>query len=144
MVNTFLTASKLFVATCLLVCLLGCESKPTLVPVSGNITLEGKPLGLGRILFEPVSGEKQGPAGIGDIQEDGSFQLFTYEPGDGVQPGTYYPIVMDPKEEDAAPKSRRIGLIQLNKTHFTVTAEGPNEFDVKLTKADVSWAVKDD
>jgi|GEM_PF-4356008 len=134
---------KLIVA-CWMVCLVGCESKPTLVPAGGNVTLDGKPLGLGRILFEPVAGDEQGAAALGDIQEDGSFRLFTHEADDGVQPGTYYPTVMDPKEDEAAPKSRRVGLIQLNKTHFTVTLDGPNEFEVSLTKEDVNWAVRDD
>lgn len=99
---------------------------------------------MGRILFEPVSGDQQGTSAMGHIQDDGSFELFTHKVGDGVQPGTYYPVVMDPKEEESAPQSRRIGLIQLNKTHFTVTADGSNEFEVNLTKEDVSWAVRDD
>ena len=124
-------------------CLVGCDSKPTLVPAGGTVALEGKALGLGRILFEPATKEDGLPA-MGDISADGSFQLFTHKSGDGVAPGTYYPVVMDPKEEEAAPKNRRIGLIQLTDTHFEVTASGPNKFEIAITKEDVSWAVKDD
>ena len=114
-----------------------------MVPASGRVTLEGKPLGLGRILFDPVAGEA-GASAIADIAEDGSFELFTTKPGDGVVPGTYYPTVMDPKDEEAAPKSRRIGLVQLQESQFEVTLDGANEFEVVVTKEDLSWAVKDD
>ena len=82
---------------CFAVGLVGCESKPTMVGVTGTVTLEGKPLGLGRILFEPVSPD-DGTSAMGDIEADGSFELFTTKPGDGVVPGSYYPVVMDPKE----------------------------------------------
>ena len=130
-------------AICFAVCLVGCESKPTMVGVTGTVMLEGKPLGLGRILFEPASAD-DGTSAMGDIREDGSFELFTFKPGDGAVPGSYYPVVMDPKEDENAPRSRRIGVVQLTNTTFNVTEEGPNDFDVMLTKEDVSWAVKDD
>ena len=122
----------------------GCGSKPALVPASGTVTLEGKPLPAGRILFEPVGSDDLVSA-VGDIQ-DGAFELFTHEEGDGVQPGTYYPTVMNPKEDDVdGGKSKvRIGVIQLPKQTFEVTADGANEFEIVLTKEDLKWAVNDD
>lgn len=132
----------LLVTVCLLSC--GCGSKPDMVPASGTVTVEGKPLPAGRILFEPV-GASAAVSAVGDIQ-DGAFELFTYEDGDGVQPGTYYPTVMDPKEDDTdgAKGKVRIGLVQLPKTTFEVTADGPNQFEIVITKQDLKWAVNDD
>ena len=132
----------LLVAVFLLSC--GCDSKPPMAPASGTVTLEGKPLPAGRILFEPVVAEEAVSA-VGDIQ-DGTFQLFTYEEGDGVHPGTYYPTVMDPKEDDddGAKSEVRIGVVQLPQTTFEVTADGPNQFEIAITKQDLKWAVDDD
>ncbi len=130
------------VAIVVLAAMVGCEAKPTLVPVTGTVTLNGKPLGLGRIQFEPVSGTAT--SAVGDIDADGKFELFTLEPGDGVQPGVYYPVVLDPKEDEQAPESRRIGVVQLQKSHFEVTADEQNEFEVAISREDVRWAIKDD
>lgn len=64
----------------------GCGSGgPDLVPVSGRITIDDKPVTTGRIEFYPESGR---PA-IGSIDEQGRYELKTYEPGDGAKPGKY-------------------------------------------------------
>ena len=123
----------------------GCDSKPQLVPVSGNVSVAGKPLAAGRIFFEPVGGGDDVMSAVGDIR-DGEFQLYTYKPGDGVIPGSYYPVVMDPKEEDGAStkKGQRVGVVQLSKMNCDVTVAGANTFDIEITSEDLKWAVDDD
>ena len=61
------------------------EKKPT-APVKGVVTYQGKPLETGEIVFFPQTGEQ---IAHGKIQPDGSFQLTTYDEGDGAFPGTH-------------------------------------------------------
>ena len=124
----------------------GCQSKPPMAPASGTVTVAGKPLTAGRILFEPVGGGADAMPALGDIQSDGSFQLYTFKPGDGVMPGTYYPVVMDPKGDDGAEvkNARKIGVVQLPKTLCEVKLDGANSFEIEISKEDLKWAVDDD
>lgn len=47
-----------------------------LAPVSGTVTYQGKPLDHGRVVFAPLRGTP-GPAAVGEIRPDGSFQMHT-------------------------------------------------------------------
>lgn len=64
----------------------GCSEQRELIPVSGKITLDGKPVTAGTIKFYPVDG---GRMTRGGIQPDGSYQLSSFEQGDGTAPGAY-------------------------------------------------------
>ena len=65
---------------------IGCGSSGhDLVPVAGQVTVDGKPVTTGQVAFFPESGR---PA-IGSIDSDGRYELKTYEPGDGAEPGKY-------------------------------------------------------
>ncbi|MDZ7617587.1 MAG: hypothetical protein U1E05_11315 [Patescibacteria group bacterium] len=75
--------------------LVGCGGSPVdLAPVQGTIAFEDGTVPQGEVMkvyFEPVA---DGPQAIkkvasGDIAPDGSFQLMTRMPGDGVIPGKY-------------------------------------------------------
>jgi len=77
------------------VLLIGCGGPPVdLVPVRGTVTFEDGTVPQGavaKVYFEPV---RDGPQAIrkvasGDIRPDGSFELMTRRPGDGVIPGKY-------------------------------------------------------
>jgi hypothetical protein len=57
----------------------GCSRGPTLVPATGRVTLNGKPLDTGAIMVQPTAG----PAAQAKINPDGTFQLSTFKPGDG-------------------------------------------------------------
>ena len=62
---------------CLFAC--GCDSGPKLVPISGQVKIDGKPLEMGVVMvwvkgYRPASGP---------IGKDGRFQLMTHTPGDG-------------------------------------------------------------
>lgn len=61
----------------------GCGPRVTMVPVRGRVTVDGKPLGAGSVMFQP----QIGPAARGQIGPDGSFELGTDRPGDGVRAG---------------------------------------------------------
>ena len=69
--------------------LLGCGSPPppNLIPASGKITVQGKPLGYGRVIFKPLaSGATEEPRGA--IDAAGTYYITT---GDrpGVAAGSY-------------------------------------------------------
>jgi hypothetical protein len=84
----------------LLVCLLGavlfpggCTKGPTpprLVPVSGKVLYQNKPVPLAWLRFYP-DGSKEGQGFVADGQskEDGTFTLQTYPHGPGAVPGRY-------------------------------------------------------
>ena len=61
-----------------LVALAGCGG-PKLAPVKGRVTVAGKPVRQGRIMFYPAGA----PGATGAIAQDGTFSLTTLKPGDG-------------------------------------------------------------
>ncbi len=64
----------------------GCgDGRPTRVPVSGKVLIDGKPLETGNIRVFAAANR----AASGKIEPDGTFKLSTYELGDGVVPGTH-------------------------------------------------------
>lgn len=63
----------------------GCDSSSQLSRVSGYVTLDGAPIGVGTIVYAPVAGGK--PA-TGSIESDGSYYVNTSREV-GLAPGTY-------------------------------------------------------
>ncbi len=63
----------------------GCNHGPQMVPVTGTVRLNGKPLEFGFITFQPPSGQ---PA-QGEIQSNGTFTLSTYKLNDGAVVGKH-------------------------------------------------------
>jgi len=61
------------------------EQPPRLVPVTGKVTLDGKPLGGASIGFLPASG----PAGAADVDEDGSYVIQYQGGAKGLPAGDY-------------------------------------------------------
>jgi hypothetical protein len=51
----------------------GCDNGPKVVPVSGTVTLDGKPVAFGSIRFIPDSGR----TGFSTLDKDGKFNLMT-------------------------------------------------------------------
>lgn len=76
---------------CFLPWILGCEPSVEYVPVKGKVLINGEPLTQGSIRFVPDNGR---PA-LGQITEDGSFQIVSPAIGsggeniEGVVPGRY-------------------------------------------------------
>ena len=69
-----------------LIMLVGCsDGRPTRVPVSGKVLIDGKPLTQGIVQFVP---EGARPA-AGKLDQDGRFVLTCYDGDDGVVVGTH-------------------------------------------------------
>jgi len=99
----------------LLVILAGCSSsdkskagRPKTVPSSGVVTLDGEPLGGAQIVLVPEGGQHSASA---MSNEDGTFELMTFNPDPGVVPGSYK--VMITKSMTPAPFEGPDGLVSL-------------------------------
>lgn len=78
---------------------LGCGSDG-LVPVSGQVTLDGTPVSSGRVEFYPEVGR---PAS-GAIGSDGRYSLTTDGAGEGVEPGKYAVTITAREAANQVPK----------------------------------------
>ncbi len=77
-------------STTVLVCCSGCDRGPSLVPVEGRVTYNGKPVVPGAIFFEPTEGAAGSQMRASSLlQIDGSYTLRSYPHGDGAVPGDY-------------------------------------------------------
>jgi hypothetical protein len=63
----------------------GCSDRPHIVPVSGQVLIDGQPLSYGFIRFS--SGE--GRPALGRLDNEGRFRLTTYDSGDGAIVGLH-------------------------------------------------------
>lgn len=98
----------------LLIALAGCGPGVQLVPVRGRVLLDGKPLSSGSVMFQP----RVGPAARGQIGADGSFDLGTYQPRDGVRPGTAAVRVTSVAPVQAAPGQEQPPARSLIPQHY--------------------------
>jgi hypothetical protein len=119
----------------LLVATPGCGSKhPDIVPVSGTVTIDGKPLTLGAVTVSPQGHRPS----TGTIDENGRFILSCFEPGDGVLKGTHLATVaaVEAVSENSnrwhAPKEYANRI----KSGLWVTIDGPTD-DLKI---ELTWA----
>ncbi|OAI54130.1 hypothetical protein AYO47_03510 [Planctomyces sp. SCGC AG-212-M04] len=81
---------RLLCAVCGLALISGCSSgpeRPPTYPVSGTVTLKGKPLEGARVVF--VSSAQSGMPASGVTDADGVYHLTTFDSGDGALAGTY-------------------------------------------------------
>ena len=104
-----MNTAKLFrlgLALGLLLPAVGCG--PRLVTVTGRVVNpDGTPYTGGTVLFNPVALDENPFAGQGLIKSDGTFQLGTIRPGEGIAPGRYTVVVQPPGENDVAGSSPR-------------------------------------
>jgi hypothetical protein len=64
----------------------GCsDGRPTRIPVSGTVLVDGKPLTQGNIKFVPTGARPS----AGKLDENGRFTMACYDGDDGVIPGTH-------------------------------------------------------
>jgi hypothetical protein len=83
----------LFASTLFLLSMLptGCgDGRPSRVPISGCVSIDGKPLTAGFVQLIP----EKDRAAIGKIGSDGRFALTTYDKNDGCVPGKHQAIVI--------------------------------------------------
>lgn len=113
----FITGGLLALA---LVLAAGCgERPPRLVPVTGSVMMDGKPLTAGSIIFYPDDENEyvdDNPSAL--LQLDGSFVMKTFPFGEGVAPGRY-------KVTLAPELAKRISRPQYENSH-----DSPWEIDV--------------
>jgi hypothetical protein len=65
---------------------LGCgDGRPSRVPISGQVTIDGKPLAFGSVLFRPKNGRAAG----GSLDANGRYVLSCFAKGDGAIVGEY-------------------------------------------------------
>ena len=119
----------------------GCGRRPTLVPVSGRVTLDGKPLEFGSVMIQPTGG----PAARGTVRPDGGFTVGTFAPGDGaiVGPATVRVACYEQQRPGAPPPQGELALgkslipekyTQFETSGITATVAagmGPLEIDLK-------------
>ena len=79
----------------LLVCLVGCSESRT-SPVAGVVLLDGQPLANASIQFIPNG---SGRDATGTTNERGEFSMSTFDPRDGVAPGSYKIVISPPVGE---------------------------------------------
>jgi hypothetical protein len=98
---------------------------------------DGKPAVDCQVVFEGPEGGKAISA-RGDVQADGSFQLSTSQPGDGVPLGKYRvqinpPPLLNAEAPIALPFSAKYGDFSTSGLEFEVKA-GVNDFPIQLTR----------
>ena len=87
----------------------GCSRRDRLptYPVTGKVTFpDGNALPGGRIVFQSM--EQSGLQAWGLIQDDGTFSLRTYEPGDGAVSGKHRIAVNPPRKNPQQPPTHPI------------------------------------
>jgi hypothetical protein len=73
---------------------------PTLGKVQGKVTYQGKPLDGGRVLFTPVAGKggESGQSASGEIDSNGTYEMTTFNTGDGAILGQHIVTVVSSKK----------------------------------------------
>ena len=67
----------------------GCSKGSTAIRINGKITSGGEPATGAMVRLHPTGDVKLTMIPEGQVQADGTFAVSTFEPGDGVPPGTY-------------------------------------------------------
>ncbi len=125
--------SWLVIAIAALSCSLGCgDGRPTRVPVSGRVLIDGEPVVHGNIRVFPQNAR----AASGQLGPDGRFELTTYDKGDGCVLGTHVvtvnalePINANSQRWHAPHKYRDVGTSDLT---LEVT-EANDAVEIQLT-----------
>ena len=122
----------------------GCDSGGVKTyPVSGTVTFkDGEPVAGGFVQFRAVTGEHRvGARGL--IEDDGSFELSTFEQGDGAVEGDHQALVSPPpfqgdRDEVRFPPEvihRKYTSFSTSGLRYTVkTDAGENDFDIVVER----------
>ena len=127
----------LALSSVVIVSLVGCG--PGMHPVQGKVILaDGKPAAGSQVVFESDQAGKKTTA-RGDVQPDGSFELSTLKPGDGVPPGKYKVQVNPPPMVNAeaayvSPFNAKYSNFATSGLEFEVKRGAKNEFPIQVTK----------
>jgi hypothetical protein len=113
----------------------GKSERPPLGKVSGTVSYKGKPLTQGSVLFTPVQGRggETGQVGVGQIESDGSFELTTFDTGDGALIGQHVVTI-----ESRGMSSDEIKKMNLKPDGSIAYVLPKPPFPAKYSKADAS------
>jgi hypothetical protein len=116
------------------VAVLGCSSKK-LAPVSGRVTLNGKPLANATVSFQPIAEGKSPDAGAGSTgktDEDGRFTLKTSTGQEGAVVGKHRVRIsaLETQVGDSDERAPRGGWPQGDKVPKRYNSESNETFDV--------------
>lgn len=105
----------------------GCGSGK-FVPVSGKVTLNGKPLANATVAFQPVGGAnplETGPGSAGRTNENGEYTLTTGKGAKGAVVGKHQVLISAPEtyDEEDEQRARQGGRPQVDKV--------PNRYGLK-------------
>jgi hypothetical protein len=128
----------------------GCSADPNmpkLGKVSGKVSYQGKPLDAGRVVFTPVAGKggESDQGASGEISSDGSYEMTTFNTGDGAVLGQHIVTVVVRKGEMPKPDANshinyvlpknatpaKYATADKSPLRCTVVAEGMT-FDIEL------------
>jgi hypothetical protein len=123
----------------------GCNrSEFPLAPVSGHVTLDGRPLAGGGVTFQPIAKPGTSSAGRGSAafcDEAGRYTLETIDGEPGAVVGEHRVRIYGPRKKIASADDRSSGGSKEvvpskynfdTKLQFTVTPEGSNNADFEL------------
>jgi hypothetical protein len=86
MPNVVVCVGRSSILVVMVVLVAGCgDGKPTRVPISGKVLIDGKPLAMGSIVYVPQGARPSGSA----IDKEGHFVLTCYQHGDGAVLGAH-------------------------------------------------------
>ena len=111
-----------------------------LAQVSGTVQRNGKAHPGGSVLFRPVSSETK-PA-VGEIQPDGTFQMMTDAPGDGVMIGQYRIVIAG--QRGATDPALRTTYMGPSDKLVDVVAGQENEVAINISEQEGWEAIKGD
>ena len=138
----------------------GCGSTVPVAPVHGVVTLDGKPLAFGAVVFTPLAegdNKQVGKPAYGEIDPDGTFTLGTFGDADGALVGVHRATIMgDTNSDDGPPpgttetRAARAAkppfkMVRVTDRTFDVVAGAENQFTIELSSDHVRrFARRDD
>ena len=107
----------------------GCSERPLLrMPIRGTVTLDGKPLAAGDIVFEPKGGS---PTRSGGLIQAGKFDVPV---GDGPAPGIYAVAIFGgPVDPEAAAKFTGDAVRVTDPIYQKIREVVPNKYNIQTT-----------
>jgi hypothetical protein len=117
----------------------GCnQSGYELAPVRGTVTVDGKPLRQGKVMFAPVAQGNDinpGRPAFGMLRQGGAYILTTYADNDGAVVGKHWVTIINSAEDlpRGVPEFARVTA----PGQRVVEAGKDNRIDINLTREDV-------
>ena len=92
--------------------LTGCSgsSRPPTYPVTGTVTMQGKPVAGAAITFVPTGTEGEAASAITD--SEGKYALTTWQAGDGARPGEYR-VKVSKQEQQTVDPSKMVSNLSI-------------------------------